>query len=117
MTVTKAEKSALRWKPILLLTVLGAVCGLVALGVFQWWWQSLASPHILTGGAYFDPEPGFTGASFMDLFPAEPAPWLYSDWSSDRPWSACSPASCSCCSAGGIVVVRSKGLRGRAAEA
>ena len=78
MTVTKAEKSELRWKPVLLLTVLGAVCGLVALGVFQWWWQSLASPHILTGGAYFDPEPGFTGASFMDLFPAEPAPWLYS---------------------------------------
>ena len=78
MTVTENEKPALRWKPALLLTTLGAACGLVALGVFQWWWQSLLSPHILTGGAYFDPEPTFTGPGYMDLFPAEPAPWLYS---------------------------------------
>ncbi|MFI5431149.1 hypothetical protein ACHMZP_04460 [Rhodococcus baikonurensis] len=68
------------WRPIAALTVLGAVCGLVALGVFQWWWNSLASPHILTGGSYREPfsDPTFTGPDFIDLFPAEPAPWLYS---------------------------------------
>ncbi|WNF43527.1 hypothetical protein [Rhodococcus sp. SG20037] len=68
------------WRPIAALTVLGAVCGVVALGVFQWWWKSLASPHILTGGSYREPfsEPTYTGPIFMDLFPAEPAPWLYS---------------------------------------
>jgi len=40
----------------------------------------LASPHILTGGSYREPfsDPTFTGPDFIDLFPAEPAPWLYS---------------------------------------
>ncbi|MGC0365330.1 hypothetical protein ABH922_003314 [Rhodococcus sp. 27YEA15] len=68
-----------RWQPIVLLTVVGSVCGLVAVGVFRWWWNSLESPYILIGGEYVDhSDPTFTGAAFMDLFPAEPPPWLYS---------------------------------------
>lgn len=93
------------WRPIAALTVLGAVCGVVALGVFQWWWKSLASPHILTGGSYREPfsEPTYTGPIFMDLFPAEPAPWLYSGLVLGPTVVACSPGSCSWCSSGVIV--------------
>lgn len=84
------------WRPIAALTVLGAVCGLVALGVFQWWWNSLASPHILTGGSYREPfaEPTYTGPIFMDLFRQNLLRGCIRDWSSDRRRSACLPGSC-----------------------
>lgn len=76
--MTESKRSI--WRPIVLFTALGAICGLVALGVFQWWWESLESPHILTGGSYQESfsDPTFTGPGYMDLLPAEPSPWLYS---------------------------------------